>query len=458
MAFNLLFVTMAFMADVDYISYFKGKRITLMGLGLLGRGIGVARFLAENGAILTVTDLKSEAELAPALLELKDFPNIKYVLGGHQLEDFQTADLILRAPNVPLNSLFLQEAQKNNIPIKMDASLFCELLPSGVKTVGITGTRGKSTVTALIYEILKADGKKVFLGGNIRGVATLPLLKEITSKAIVVLELDSWQLQGFGDDKISPNIAVFTTFFNDHMNYYQGDMDRYLKDKANIFLHQRSEDTLILGRQVENLIKEKFAGHIKSNIVVANSDLPASFSLKMVGEHNRYNASLALSVAKMFDISDDVSKKVITSFSGVPGRLEILGEKKGVLFINDNNATSPEAVIAGVGAFPHYKGKIVLIGGGADKELDFTEYGQKVPDLIKTFILFPGSGTEKIKQVLPVDSKVVEVNSMTEAVKEALTLVSVGDMIMLSPGAASFGVFNNEYERNDQFVEQFNKI
>ncbi len=429
-----------------------------MGLGLLGRGIGVARFLAENGAILTVTDLKSEAELAPALLELKDFPNIKYVLGGHQLEDFQTADLILRAPNVPLNSLFLQEAQKNNIPIKMDASLFCELLPSGVKTVGITGTRGKSTVTALIYEILKADGKKVFLGGNIRGVATLPLLKEITSKAIVVLELDSWQLQGFGDDKISPNIAVFTTFFNDHMNYYQGDMDRYLKDKANIFLHQRSEDTLILGRQVENLIKEKFAGHIKSNIVVANSDLPASFSLKMVGEHNRYNASLALSVAKMFDISDDVSKKVITSFSGVPGRLEILGEKKGVLFINDNNATSPEAVIAGVGAFPHYKGKIVLIGGGADKELDFTEYGQKVPDLIKTFILFPGSGTEKIKQVLPVDSKVVEVNSMTEAVKEALTLVSVGDMIMLSPGAASFGVFNNEYERNDQFVEQFNKI
>ena len=429
-----------------------------MGLGLLGRGIGVSRFLAENGAILTVTDLKSESELAPALLELKDFPNIKYVLGGHKLEDFKEADLILRAPNVPLGSPFLQEAQKNNIPVKMDASLFCELLPSGVATVGITGTRGKSTVTALIYEILKTAGREVFLGGNIRGVATLPLLKEITSKAVVVLELDSWQLQGFGDDKISPNIAVFTTFFNDHMNYYQGDMERYLKDKAGIFLYQKAEDTLILGEQVEDLIKEKFAGHIKSNMIVANSDLPADFSLKMVGGHNRYNAALALSVARVLDISDDISKKVITSFSGVPGRLEILGEKNGVLFVNDNNATSPEAVIAGVEAFPDYKGKIVLIGGGADKELDFTEYGQKVPAFIKSFILFPGSGTEKIKQVLPVGSKVVEVNSMTEAVKEALTEAISGDMIMLSPGAASFGTFNNEYERNDQFVEQFKNV
>lgn len=446
------------MVSVDYISYFKDKKITLMGLGLLGRGIGVARFLAENGAILTVTDLKSETELAPALLELKDFPNIKYVLGGHKLEDFKEADLILRAPNVPLGSPFLQEAQKNNIPVKMDASLFCELLPSGVTTVGITGTRGKSTVTTLIYEILKEDGQTVFLGGNIRGVATLPLLKEITSKAVVVLELDSWQLQGFGDDKISPNIAVFTTFFNDHMNYYQGDMERYLKDKANIFLYQKAEDTLILGEQVEDLIKEKFAGHIKSNIIVASNDLPADFSLKMVGGHNRYNASLALSVARVLNISDDISKKVIAEFTGVPGRLEILGEKNGVLFVNDNNATSPEAVIAGVEAFPDYKGKIVLIGGGADKELDFTDWGQKVPSFIKTFILFPGSGTEKIKQVLPVGSKVVEVNSMTEAVKEALTEAISGDMIMLSPGAASFGVFNNEYERNDQFVEQFKNV
>lgn len=442
----------------NYLSYFDNKKITLMGLGLLGRGIGVARFLAENGASLTVTDLKSETELAPALLELKDFSNIKYVLGGHNLEDFQTSDLIIRAANVPLDSIYLAEAQRNNIPVKMDASLFCELLPDGVKTIGITGTRGKSTVTTLIYEILKEGGQTVFLGGNIRGVATLPLLREVKSGDMVVLELDSWQLQGFGDDHISPQIAVFTTFMNDHMNYYKGDMDRYLSDKANIFLYQNSDDYLILGGQVENIIQEKFGTAIKSKIIVADSDIPADFSIKMVGEHNRYNASLALNTARVLNISDEISKKVIAEFPGVEGRLEILGTKNGILFVNDNNATTPEAAIAAVKSFPDHKGKIVLMGGGTDKVLDFTQYCQIIPDYVKSLILFTGTATDKIVELLPKDMAVTIVSTMAEAWQNTLSQAEAGDLIMLSPGAASFGVFNNEYERNDQFIGLFNEI
>lgn len=443
---------------MNWEEYFKDKKITIMGLGLLGRGIGVVRFLAENGAILTVTDLKSETELASALVELKDFSNIKYVLGGHNLEDFQTADLIIRAANVPLDSIYLAEAQRNNIPVKMDASLFCELLPGGVKTIGITGTRGKSTVTTLIYEILKESRQTVFLGGNIRGVATLPLLREVKSGDTVVLELDSWQLQGFGDDHISPEIAVFTTFMNDHMNYYKGDMDRYLSDKANIFLYQNSNDYLILGEQVENIIQDKFGSVIKSKIIVADSDIPADFSIKMVGEHNRYNASLALNTARVLNISDEISKKVIAKFPGVEGRLEILGSKNDILFVNDNNATTPEAAIAAVKSFPDHKGKIVLIGGGTDKVLDFTQYCQIIPDYVKSLILFKGTATDKIVELLPTDMAVTVASSMAEAWQNALSQAEAGDLIMLSPGAASFGVFNNEYERNDQFVGLFNEI
>ena len=141
------------MRDEDIKKLFSGKKITLMGLGLLGRGIGDAEFLASAGAELIVTDLKSETELAPSVAQLKNFPNIIYHLGGHQMEDFENRDMILRAPNAPLDSPFIARARECGVPIEMDASLFAKL--SGATVVGITGTRGKSTVTHLIYEMAK---------------------------------------------------------------------------------------------------------------------------------------------------------------------------------------------------------------------------------------------------------------------------------------------------------------
>lgn len=198
---------------------FAGKKITLMGLGLLGRGIGDARFFAAAGAELIVTDFKTAEELAPSIAALKGFPNITYHLGGHQLADFENRDLIIRAPNAPLDSPFLAHARKVGISIEMDSSLFAKLAMASVTIVGITGTRGKTTTTHLIYEMARAAAletqsalqaktiaqkpreKNIWLGGNERDTATLPLIEKVHAGDIVVLELDSWQLQGFAEDR-----------------------------------------------------------------------------------------------------------------------------------------------------------------------------------------------------------------------------------------------------------------
>jgi len=165
---------------IDYQKYFKDKKITVMGLGILGRGLGYTKFLAECGADLIVTDLKPATALRSSLKELRKYRGIKYVLGKHRLEDFRNRDMIIKSAGVPIDSIYIKEARRHKIPIEMDVSLFAKLAPE-VMLVGVTGTRGKSMTTALIYEILSKilKNKKIYLGGNVRGVATLPLLKKV---------------------------------------------------------------------------------------------------------------------------------------------------------------------------------------------------------------------------------------------------------------------------------------
>src|SRR3990167_8471872 len=162
---------------MDASAHFRDKKITVMGLGLLGRGVGDTKYLAECGADLVVTDLKTREHLAESVIQLEHFKNIQFVLGEHRIEDFRDRDLILKAAGVPLDSIYIAEAKKNNIPVRMSADLFAEL--SGVTCIGVTGTRGKSTVAEMIYEILKTADRKVLLGGNVRGVSNLELLKEV---------------------------------------------------------------------------------------------------------------------------------------------------------------------------------------------------------------------------------------------------------------------------------------
>lgn len=427
-----------------------------MGLGLLGRGVGDARFLAECGAELVVTDLKGETELAESLAQLKSFPGVTYHLGRHVLEDFKERDLILKAAGVPLNSPYIGEARKNKIPVRMSADLFAEL--GGVPIVGVTGTRGKSTVSSMIYQTLAQAGKKALLGGNVRGVSTLAQLREVTPDTVAVLELDSWQLQGFGEVNISPHVAVFTTFMPDHMNYYGSDMKLYFTDKANIFVHQHREDSLILGGQVTPFIKEYgYESRIQAHaIVITEKTLPQSWRLKIPGEHNRYNAALAVAAARALGLDDEGIREAIESFEGVPGRLQLVKEVRGVKIFNDNNATTPEATIAALRAVGDIKNKkVVLIMGGADKNLDMEALVAEIKTYCKAVLFLAGSGTERIKGQLP-QSLIYQ--TMQEAVLGAVEEAGSGDVILLSPAFASFSIFKNEYDRNDQFVEIVNKL
>ena len=472
----------------NYKKQFKNKKITIMGLGILGRGLGYTKFLAELGADLTVTDLKTKEQLATSIKALKKFKNIKFVLGEHRLEDFRDKDMVIKAAGVPFDSIYIKEARKNKIPVEMDVSLFAKCAPE-VMIVGVTGTRGKSMTTAIIYEILKQNekflGKKgspiglrprVYIGGNVRGVATLPLLEKVKAGDILVCELDSWQLQGFGDAKISPNISVFTSFMPDHMNYYGSTMlttskkamERYFNDKANIFKYQKKGDILIIRPGVKKLIPE----NIKSRLIVINIKNMGKYEFTVPGKFQQENLACAVEVVKQFKIPASRIGRAVKNFKGLEGRLQYIktimsstsSPREGVKIYNDNNATTPEATMAGIEALSIsltpgvWEKRIILICGGADKGLDLNSFVKVINKYCKAVLMIPGTGTDKLLSHKVGSSKVHKVKNLNEAVKEAVKKSKKGDVILFSPAFASFGMFNNEYERGDQFLEIIKKL
>ena len=422
-----------------YKKYFKNKKITVMGLGLLGRGVSDAAFLAECGAKLIVTDLKTKEELAPSLHKLKKFKNIIYYLGGHRLEDFRNRDLIIKAAGVPLDSPFIREARKNKIPIEMSTALFARFSPATL--IGITGTRGKSTTTHLLHHILASAHKRVFLGGNVKDIATLPLLKKVRAGDLVVLELDSWQLQGFGELKISPHVAIFTNFLPDHMNYYKGSLARYFADKANIFRFQSRNDFVICDAAVSRRIKTK------GEKIIAKSLLP-SFSFNLKGTHNRKNAGLAVQAAHLLGIPLEDIQRSLPTFSGVPGRLEFVRAVRGIEIYNDTTATTPHATIAGLKALGKKK-NIILIMGGNQKNLDMRALLKIIPRYTKKVILLPGTGTDSLPPLFKKNA--IQTESLKEAFDAAFKNARRGDIILFSPAFTSFGLFKNEFDRGEQF-------
>jgi len=436
----------------NYIEKFKGKKITVMGLGLLGGASNDARFLAECGAELIVTDLKTEEQLASSVKPLKKYKNIKFVLGEHRLEDFKNADLILQMGNVPPDSPYLLEAEKNKIPIFVSESLFAKYVSPEITLIGVTGTRGKSMTTMLIYEILLKNlkDKKVYLGGNVRSVSTLALFKKVKKGDIVVMELDSWALHGMGDVKISPHISVFTSFMPDHMNYYNNSMEKYFDDKANIFKYQKKDSVLIIRPGMKKFIKKE---HLKGKLITVNKKNVENWKFIVPGEHQRENLACAVEVARQFDISEFSIKKVVGNFKGVEGRLQLLKIYKGIKIYNDNNATTPEATIAGIKALKGKSRNIVLICGGADKKLDLTSFVKVVNKNCKFVSLIPGTGTDVLlkEYKLKVSNEIGK--DLKEVVKNALAKAKKGDTVLFSPAFASFGMFNNEYERNDLFIK-----
>jgi UDP-N-acetylmuramoylalanine--D-glutamate ligase len=426
---------------------YQGKKVLVMGLGLLGGGVGVARIFAEIGAKVTVTDLKNEKGLAPSLKKLQGL-EIRFVLGKHDEKDFKTHDLIIRNPAVPKNSPFLQIARKNKISITMDTSLFTKFCARPL--IGVTGTRGKTTTATLIYELLKGAGKNVFLGGNIKGVATLPLLKKIRDGSIIVLELSSWELQGFDWEKISPHIAVITNIYQDHLSRYQN-MEEYVNDKKVIFKYQKSSDFLVLNQK--NAYTRKIAKNAKSKTVwFSAKDFPAGWKLRLIGKHNKENAAAALKVGEIMKLEPLWMKPVLETFRGVEYRLEEIREIDGVKYINDTTSTTPAASLAAIKSF---KNPIILLAGGASKNLDLSELAFVISKKVKKLVLLEGTATDELASLINQTGggrKVLgRFNNFKKAIMAARQTAAPGNVILLSPGCASFGMFQNEYDRGNQF-------
>ncbi len=464
------------------LSDLKGKRVLVMGLGLHGGGLGVTRWLVKQGAKVTVTDLKQPEELRSTLAELHDAP-VEFVLGEHRESDFLKADLIVRNPGVPSESRFLKLARERGIPVTMELNLFFERLPRGSEQViGITGTKGKTTTTLMVGTMLKKVNAKTVVAGNLR-VSALELLDQIDADTPVVLELSSFQLEGLGEMKVSPHIAAITNIYPDHLNRYR-DLDAYASAKAEIFWHQGLSDYCILNFDNPTLthLRPKVVSHVvwfsrqralndgavvERGTVVwkhqreSKTILPLA-ELGAAGAHNVENALAATAVAATWGAGTDVIAEALREFKGVPHRLEVVRELNGVTFINDTTATAPMATVAALAALANRGGQIILIAGGFDKGLDYVGMAQAIVDHNAKVVLVQGSATEKIERALHTanggDLILGAYADFAEVVIRAKEAANPGDVVLLSPGAASFGMFANEFERGDKFREIVNAI
>lgn len=443
-------------ADMGYADYFKGKKVTVMRIGLLGRGVGDTAYMAEAGAEITVADAASQEVMQPSVDALSQYENVTFKFGPYDFADFREADFVWVGAGAPIDEPVLVQCREAGIKLVQSAALFAEL--SRIPIIGITGTRGKSTVTHMIHHVLSTTFEgNILLGGNVRGLSNLQLLKEVTEDSVAVMELDSWQLQGFGWAKMSPHVAVFTNFMEDHLNYYtQGGysteeaMVRYFEDKANIFKYQDDHDTLITTPEVFEWAKKIPKITLGQEIIlVDDSIIPEDANLSMPGEHNRLNAALAYKALEALGLVEEEIFAGLASFPGVEGRLQPLGEINDVKIYNDNNATTPQAVIVGMKAVGNCDDKnVIWFGGGAKKDIDTTELLSTIPQYCKKVVLLEGTGTDTIKGLLECEV----VSSVEEGVRVSLSASEPGDVLLFSPGFASFGMFKNEYERNDEFL------
>lgn len=436
---------------------FKDKKVVVMGLGLHGGGVGVAKFFYNQKADVLVTDLKTEEKLKDSLEKLKGL-KIRYTLGQHEEADFISADLIVKNPDVPASSPYLEIARKNKVQIETDVSLFFKL--SGAFVIGVTGTKGKSTTSSLIYHILKSKFKNTFLAGNI-GISPLELLPKVKKGNKVVLELSNFELDGLTQ---SPNIAVITNIMPDHLNRYST-MAEYIASKKSIFEYQKKNDVLILNgddsivRQFANKTAAKVIFFSKASLSEGSGHIKFD-SFKLFGEHNLLNLSAAIEVAKVLKIPSKDIEKSLKSFKGVPSRQEFIKEANGVKYFNDTTATMPDATITAINTFLENfpNSRLILICGGQNKGLKYGELAKLIGERVDELIMLPGTASDKIKESLGNYTRMHDVSSMQEAVKKAKQLAKRGDIVILSPAAASFNLFKNEFDRGNQFVKAVKEI
>ncbi|MDQ2886899.1 MAG: UDP-N-acetylmuramoyl-L-alanine--D-glutamate ligase [Chloroflexota bacterium] len=443
----------------------RGKRVLVMGLGLQGSGMAVARYAVQQGADVRVTDMKSPEVLASSVQALAGLP-IEFVLGQHRDEDFIWADVVIRNPGVSRSSPYLLLAQEHGARIEMESALFFLACPGHI--IGVTGTRGKTTTSSLLYEILVASGAPAVLGGNVAGVETLSLLPQITEQTLVVLELSSWQLEGLAPHAISPSVAVMTNIYPDHLNTYNG-MEDYAEAKANIFRHQSAQGMAIFN--YDNAWTRRFGEEAPGATWFTSIELGGSFArgssdidpfifteTPLAGRHNLENILLATTTARLLGVADEVIAETVRRFGGIAHRLEVVRDLQGVRYINDSASTTPVAGRVGLEA---YEQPIVLVAGGNTKHLPLERWPAAIVQRCRDVVLLAGSGTEELVPAIEEEARRQGVPSPVRAIfsdflaamHAAVALTRPGDVLLFSPGFTSFGMFLNEFDRGDQFVK-----
>lgn len=465
------------------IADISGKNITIMGLGLNGGGEAAVRFFLKKGANVIVTDMKTEEQLKPTVDRLKadselDISRLTFRLGEHRIEDFENADCVIKNPGVKYEGNKYLAAAK---AIETDLSIFLRFTKCPI--IAVTGSKGKSSTVSAIYYGLKEAGFDAFLGGNIT-VSPLTFFDEVTEKSPVVIEFSSWQLSDLrGRGVLKPYISLITKIVPDHQNWY-GNMEDYVADKRLIYADQDENCYSIFdsGDDEPGTGPDKalhagattwgnlFASESKARVIRYNTKSEYSVelgNLLVPGEHMKTNAQNAAIVMQLMGVSKEQTVKILQSWTGIAHRLQYFYEWKNCRFYNDSAATVPEAAAAAAKAFGQ---SVILLTGGTDKGLSLSPLAQALSEKITKDIYFlDGTATQKITPEL--DKAGIKYNGPYDSLKKmlyelkanlekevAVKKESLAQIIVFSPGATSFGMFNNEFDRGDKFMNAVKEI
>jgi UDP-N-acetylmuramoylalanine--D-glutamate ligase len=417
----------------------RNKRVTVAGLGRFGGGIAVSRWLVEQGAEVLVTDKASAAVLADSIRQLDGLP-IKFRFENQPEEDFTQTDLVVASPAIPPSSPLLQAAKSAGVPVTTEIRLFVERCPATL--IGITGTKGKSTTTEMLGRMLKTAGP-VWVGGNI-GKSLLDDLPKILPGHLVVLELSSFMLEHLGEMKWSPQIATVTMVSSDHLDWH-GSQEAYVNAKRNIVRFQPEDGIAVLNE--ENDLAISFANYTKAKLVRVGLKGRRPFELAIAGSHNQLNAQAAFFTAYLCGVTWEQAQAAIKDFRGLTHRLQLIHESAGVRFINDSIATIPEAAVAALKSFPP-KTVIQIVGGSKKKDPPIDDLCAALSERAKA-VLCIGETGPKIAAHVP--GSIIS-GTLAQAIATAKSIAADGDIVLLSPGYASYDQFVNFEQRGDEFT------
>ena len=426
---------------------FKDKKVAVLGLGIEGRD--AINFLLNRGAKITLFDKKEEQEIDFSGIEKE---KIEIITGENYLSSGLAGfDYIIRSPGVYRYNSEIVDAEKAGVIVTSAIKIFFDECPG--KIIGVTGTKGKGTTCSLIYEILKADGRDVYLSGNI-GKPYLELLPKLKNDSWIVMEMSSFQLI---DMDISPHVAVALNITVDHLDWHK-DKEEYINAKKNIVSHQNPNDFALINEEYET--PKSFAEIAKGKVVFFSKDsLEEKFKEKLLlrGEHNLENIAAAVTTANTIGVEEEKILETVRSFKGLEHRLETVKTIDGITFYNDSFATSSQPTIAAINSFNEPE---TLILGGSDKGLDFGELRDVIEkkENVKNLILIGLIGGKIGEGIKGKNIINLSHTTMTEIVKKAYEVTPREGVVILSPAAASFDMFKNYKDRGNQFKNAVHKL